>query len=45
MSDDQLFFLTFIAPWLTPLVLGGLVAEFFAIRAAIRALAPIKGDK
>lgn len=35
MSDNQLFFLVFVAPWLAPLVLGGLVAQFFAIRAEL----------
>lgn len=38
MSDNQLFFLVFIAPWLTALVAGGLVAQAFAIRAEIARL-------
>lgn len=36
MSDNQLFFLVFIAPWLTALVAGGLVCQAFAIRAQIK---------
>ena len=32
MSDNQLFFLVFIAPWLTALVAGWLVAEIIAQR-------------
>lgn len=32
MSDNELFFLVFIAPWLTALVAGWLVAEIIAQR-------------
>lgn len=42
MSDGQLFFLTFIAPWLAPLVLGGLVAQAFVIRAELARLRSLR---
>lgn len=42
MSDNQLFFLVFIAPWLTALVAGGLVAQAFAIRAELARLRSVR---
>jgi len=42
MSDNQLFFLVFIAPWLTALVAGGLIAQVFAIRAEIARLRSLR---
>lgn len=42
MSDNQLFFLVFIAPWLTALVAGGLIAQAFSIRAELARLRSLR---
>ncbi len=43
MSDGQIFFLTFIAPWLAPLIISWTVAEIIAQRRVAVALR--KGDQ
>lgn len=42
MSDNQLFFFVFIAPWLAPLVVGWIVAETIAQRRVAAALRKVR---